>query len=82
MAESEYALELDSNLATAHANIGWGKIYIGRAEETEAHVLEALRLSPRDSVAFGWMNDRRHCETPSRQLGAGCRVVSPVDRSE
>ena len=56
MAESEYALELDSNLATAHANIGWGKIYIGRAEETEAHVLEALRLSPRDSVAFGWMN--------------------------
>jgi TolB-like protein/class 3 adenylate cyclase len=55
IAECEYALELDSSLATAHANIGWGKIYVGRAEETESHVLEALRLSPRDSVAFGWM---------------------------
>jgi hypothetical protein len=32
------------------------KVYAGRAEETEAHVLEALRLSPRDAVAFGWMN--------------------------
>ena len=26
----------------------WSKIFIGRAEETEAHVGEALRLSPRD----------------------------------
>ena len=56
IAECEYALELDSNLANAHANIGWGKVNLGRPEETEAHVLEALRLSPRDSVAFGWMN--------------------------
>jgi tetratricopeptide (TPR) repeat protein len=56
IAECEHALELDTNLATAHANIGWGKIYTGRSEETEAHVLDALRLSPRDSVAFGWMN--------------------------
>jgi tetratricopeptide (TPR) repeat protein len=26
----------------------------GRAEETEAHVLEALRLSPRDAMASRW----------------------------
>jgi tetratricopeptide (TPR) repeat protein len=56
IAECEYALELDKNLATAHAYIGGGKVHLGRAEETEAHVLEALRMSPRDSVAFGWMD--------------------------
>ena len=35
--------------------IGFGKIFIGRAEETEAHVAEALRLSPRDTLAYVWM---------------------------
>ena len=28
---------------------------IGRAEETEAHIAEALRLSPRDTLAHIWM---------------------------
>jgi TolB-like protein len=52
IAESEHALELDRNLADAHVGIGLGKIYIGRAEEAEAHIGEALRLSPRDTMAF------------------------------
>jgi tetratricopeptide (TPR) repeat protein len=56
IAECEHALALDRNLADAHATIGYGKIYIGRAEETEAHVVEALRLSPRDTMAYHWMN--------------------------
>ena len=56
IAECEHALELDRNLAHAHAMIGLGKIFIGRAEETEAHVAEALRLSPRDTFACTWMN--------------------------
>jgi hypothetical protein len=51
IAECEHALALDRNLAQAHAVIGLGKIFIGRAEETEAHILEALRLSPRDTLA-------------------------------
>ena len=51
----QYALALDRNLALAHAYIGLGKIYIGRPEETEAHVGEALRLSPRDTTAYIWM---------------------------
>jgi TolB-like protein/Tfp pilus assembly protein PilF len=50
----ERALELDRNLAGAHAQIGNGKIMLGRAEETEAHVQEALRLSPRDNRAYLW----------------------------
>ena len=55
IAECERALALDRNLATAHANIGQGKLFLGRAEETEGHILEALRLSPRDPIAYSWM---------------------------
>ena len=58
IAECEHALGLDRNLASAHAYIGLGKICIGHAEETEAHVVEALRLSPRDTLAYIWMNSR------------------------
>ncbi len=54
LAELERTLALDPNLATAHAQIGSAKLLLGRPEETEAHVLEALRLSPRDTAAFGW----------------------------
>ena len=56
IAECEHALELDRNLADAHSDIGLGKYFIGRAEETEAHITEALRLSPRDTWAYTWMN--------------------------
>jgi TolB-like protein/class 3 adenylate cyclase len=55
IAECEHALELDRNLATAHATIGLGKIFIGHAEETDAHIAEALRLSPLDTMAYAWM---------------------------
>ena len=55
IAECEHALALDRNLAHAHSGIGLGKIFIGRAEETEAHIAEALRLSPRDTWAYAWM---------------------------
>jgi tetratricopeptide (TPR) repeat protein len=30
-------------------------MFLGRPEETEAHVLDALRLSPRDPLAHIWM---------------------------
>jgi TolB-like protein/class 3 adenylate cyclase/Flp pilus assembly protein TadD len=56
IAECEHAFDLDRNLATAVAFVGYGKIHIGRAEETEAHIVEALRLSPRDTMAYTWMN--------------------------
>ena len=48
--EFEHALALDRNLAAAHGFIGLAKIFAGRSEETEAHVDEALRLSPRDRL--------------------------------
>jgi TolB-like protein/DNA-binding winged helix-turn-helix (wHTH) protein len=56
IANCEHALALDRNLADAYAGIGFGKIFIGRAEETEAHIVEALRLSPRDAMAQNWMS--------------------------
>jgi len=54
--ECEHATALDRNLADAHSLIGWGKIFLGRGEETEAHIGEAVRLSPRDTMAYTWMN--------------------------
>jgi TolB-like protein/Tfp pilus assembly protein PilF len=56
IAECERALALDRNLANAHAFIGWAKVLMGRGSETELHVAEALRLSPRDVMAYSWMN--------------------------
>src|SRR6266487_90646 len=40
---------------SAHASIGMAKFFMGRGAETEAHVREAFRLSPRDTGAFRWM---------------------------
>jgi tetratricopeptide (TPR) repeat protein len=55
ISECERALALDRNLAAAHGEIGRAKILAGRAEETETHVYEALRLSPRDTFVFSWL---------------------------
>jgi TolB-like protein/Flp pilus assembly protein TadD len=55
VAECEQALALDRNLAGAHAWIGLAKYYMGRSSETETHVQEAFRLSPRDTLVFQWM---------------------------
>ena len=55
IAECEQALWLNRNLANAHGWIAIGKYFLGRAEDTEAHVQEALRLSPRDICAYRWL---------------------------
>jgi predicted Zn-dependent protease len=47
--EYERALALDPNLAAARGAMGVTHVFIGRAEDTEAHVREAMRLSPRDT---------------------------------
>jgi TolB-like protein len=47
IAECERALAIDRNFAVAYGFIGTAKLFLGRAEETEAHILEALRISPR-----------------------------------
>jgi TolB-like protein len=54
IAECEQALALDRNLARAHALIGLAKYFLGRGAETEPHINEAFRLSPRDPIAYRW----------------------------
>ena len=56
MGECERALELDRNLADAHALLGFVKVFIGRGGESEAHIRQALKLSPRDISVFRWMH--------------------------
>ncbi len=78
IAECEHALALDRNLAQAHANIGHGKVMVGRAEETEAHIAEALRLSPRDTLAYIWMT---HAGVAKNHLGSYAQAVAWLRRS-
>jgi TolB-like protein len=54
IAQCERALALDRNLARAHAHIGTAKLHLGRGGETETHVEQALRLSPRDTYVNIW----------------------------
>ena len=76
--ECEHALVLDRNLADAHGCIGMAKYFFGRAEETEAHILEALRLSPRDVYAYRWM---LFVGIAKAQLGADAEAVVWLRRS-
>ena len=52
--EFNLAIDLDGNLAIAHAYVGVMKFLLGRAQETRAHVETAMRLSPRDPFLFQW----------------------------
>jgi TolB-like protein/class 3 adenylate cyclase len=54
IAELERALSLDRNLAWAHAAIGLAKFTLGKGDETESHMREAFRLSPRDPWSAQW----------------------------
>jgi len=54
IAKCERALALDRNLAAAHASIGTANFFLGRGGETEAHIEQALRLSPRDTHVYVW----------------------------
>jgi TolB-like protein/class 3 adenylate cyclase len=55
IARCERALEIDRNMAGAHVGIGTGKLFIGRSEDTEGHISDAFRLSPRDPLAYSWL---------------------------
>ena len=68
IAECERALALDRNLAAAHGFIGFAKYFHRSGAETEAHVNEALRLSPRDNFAYPVDAVSR-----LRQVAARCR---------
>ncbi|WP_314963902.1 adenylate/guanylate cyclase domain-containing protein [Bradyrhizobium cosmicum] len=54
LSELEFAIGLDRNLAWAHADAGFMKVLLGRAEEAEASLANAIRLSPRDPGLDRW----------------------------
>jgi TolB-like protein/class 3 adenylate cyclase/Tfp pilus assembly protein PilF len=72
IAEFEQALAMDRNLARAHALMGLAKLFLGRGEETEPHVNEAFRLSPRDTFAPEWLV---YVGLAKVQLGADAEAV-------
>jgi TolB-like protein/Tfp pilus assembly protein PilF len=78
IAECERALALDRNLANAHAFIGFAKCLLGRGAETEFDVNEALRLSPRDAMAYSWMH---YVGVAKMQLEAYAEAVAWFRRS-
>ena len=78
IAQCEQALMLDRNLASAHGFIGLGKNFLGRGEETEAHIQEAFRLSPRDITAYWWMV---FVAGAKLQLNANAEAVTWLRRS-
>jgi tetratricopeptide (TPR) repeat protein len=79
VAECERALALDRNLADAHGEIGIAKYFMGRGAETEAHINEALRLSPRDIFAFWWLmtvgNAKLQIEADAEAVGWFLRSI-------
>lgn len=78
IAACERSLMLDHNLALAHAIIGFAKYAIGRGQETELHVSEALRLSPRDTEAYVWLV---WAGNGKAQLGADAEAVALLRRA-
>ncbi len=78
VAECERALALNPNLASARAEIGLAKVYEGRAEETEGHELEALRISPQDNDANVWV---AYIAVGKLNLGADADAVALFRRS-
>jgi Tfp pilus assembly protein PilF len=78
IAECEQALALNRNLADAHGAIGLAKFFMGQASETEGHILEAFRLSPRDIGAYRWMYS---VGVAKMQLGADAEAVGWLRRS-
>jgi tetratricopeptide (TPR) repeat protein len=78
IAECEQALALDRNFAYAHTGMGLAKFHLGRAAETEGHVREAFRLSPRDKDAHFWMYILGVAKI---HLGADAEAVDWLQRS-
>jgi tetratricopeptide (TPR) repeat protein len=78
IAECERALALDRNLADAHGFIGLAKYVLARGEETEGHIREALRLSPRDNNAYRWL---MFVGLAKLSIGADAEAVAWLRRS-
>ena len=60
----------------------WPRFLSVAPQETEAHVHEALRLSPRDTYAFRWMMFVGHRQVAARRRRGSGRLVTPEHRGQ
>ena len=79
IAQCERALALDRNLAAAHGYIGLAKYFVDRADETEGHVEEAFRLSPRDTFAYFWRAVAGIARSLSWAVPGGGHDIASID---
>jgi tetratricopeptide (TPR) repeat protein len=49
-----YVLDLNSNFAAAHAELGRAKIDVGRPREAVEHIKKAIAISPSDPLLYLW----------------------------
>jgi TolB-like protein len=56
LAAAQRAIDLNPNFALGHLALGWVRIYIGHFNEALEPLLQALRLSPQDPLAFLFMH--------------------------
>jgi hypothetical protein len=80
--ESELAITLDHNLAWAHADAGFMKLLLGRGEEAEADLTNAIRLSPRDPGMDRWISLLGDCRLISRSARVSTDPPAQVGRNE
>jgi tetratricopeptide (TPR) repeat protein len=69
---------MHSDEEPTHCAIGLAKYFMGQSAETEGHILEAFRLSPRDMIAYLWMY---FVGAAKLQLGADAEAVAWLRRS-
>jgi tetratricopeptide (TPR) repeat protein len=69
---------MHSDEEPTHCAIGLAKYFMGQPAETEGHILEAFRLSPRDMIAYLWMY---FVGAAKLQLGADAEAVAWLRRS-
>ena len=82
IADAERALALNRNLPRALVAMGLAKLMVGRAEETEGYLQEALNLSPRDPARLQLDVHGRHGQNPPRCLRESSEMAQPVGRSQ
>jgi len=78
LGEFERALALDPNMAQVHGILAMSKRFLARPEETEAHAMQALKLSPRDPLVRGWYFQ---IGASALQLGQHDKAVTWLRRS-
>ncbi|SFV10354.1 TolB amino-terminal domain-containing protein [Methylobacterium sp. 174MFSha1.1] len=78
LAAFDRVLTLNPSFARAHAYRGLIHIFLGRAEETEADIAAAIRLSPKDPLLGAWL---ARDGLAKLHLGRDEAAIAPLQRA-